>query len=46
MLRAFRMTVDANCIPETLQMFYNDEHAMTLGVRQVQVMTSMRYDHN
>ena len=39
-LRAFRMTVDANCIPQTLQMFYNDEHAMTLGVNQVQVASS------
>ena len=38
-LRAFRMTVDANCNPQTLQMFYNDEHAMTLGIRQVQVIT-------
>ena len=40
MLRGFRMAVDANCIPQTLQMFYNDEHAMTLGVRQVQVTSS------
>ena len=26
--------------PQTLQMFYNDEHAMTLGVNQVQVKSS------
>ena len=40
MLRAFRMTVDAQCNPETLQMFYNDEHALTLGVRRVRVLSS------
>ena len=34
------MTVDANCFPQTLQMFYNDEHAMTLGVRQIAVKSS------
>jgi len=34
------MSVDANCNPQTLQMFYNDEHAMTLGVRQINVKTS------
>src|SRR5215831_16790676 len=39
-LRTFIMTVDANCFPQTLQLFYNDEHALTLGVRQVQVKTS------
>ena len=39
-LRGFRMAVDANCVPQTLQMFYNDEHAMTLGVNQVQVASS------
>jgi hypothetical protein len=33
------MSVDAQCNPTTLQMFYNDEHAMTLGIRQVQVIT-------
>ena len=45
-LRGFRMAVDANCIPQTLQMFYNDEHAMTLGVNQVQVASSCGTDHN
>ena len=40
MLRAFRLTgVTENCIPATLQLFYNDEHAMTLGVRQTKVIT-------
>lgn len=34
------MSTDANCNPMTLEMFYNDEHAMTLGVRQIQVKTS------
>ncbi len=29
-----------NCIPQTLQLFYNDEHALTLGVRQVKVITA------
>jgi hypothetical protein len=40
-LRAFRAVVDAACQgqPGTLQMFYNDEHAMTLGVRRVQTTT-------
>jgi hypothetical protein len=40
-LRAFRAVVDAACAgqPGTLQMFYNDEHAMTLGVRRTQVTT-------
>src|SRR6185437_16682449 len=38
-LRAFRMSMDAQCNPTTLQMFYNDEHAMTLGIREVQVIT-------
>jgi hypothetical protein len=40
-LRAFRAVVDTACQgqPGTLEMFYNDEHAMTLGVRQTQVKT-------
>jgi hypothetical protein len=39
-LRAFRLTgVTENCIPATLQLFYNDEHAMTLGIRQTNVIT-------
>jgi hypothetical protein len=42
-LRAFRAVVDTNCTgaPGTLQMFYNDEHAMTLGVRQVNMTTCL-----
>jgi hypothetical protein len=29
------LTTDANCKPTQIQVFYNDEHALTLGVRQV-----------
>ena len=39
-LRASRLSVDANCVPTALQVFYNDEHALTLGVRQVNVKTA------
>jgi hypothetical protein len=40
-LRAFRLSgVTENCVPQTLQLFYNDEHALTLGVRQVKVITA------
>ena len=35
MLRAFRTTVVGGCNPTQIQLFYNDEHALTLGVRQV-----------
>src|SRR6266478_2483476 len=36
-MRAFRVsTTPDGCTPVQLQMFYNDEHAMTLGVRQTQ----------
>ena len=39
-LRAFRVTTTPDgCTPVMLQMFYNDEHAMTLGVRQTQIKT-------
>ena len=42
MLRAFRLTgVTEDCIPRTLQLFYNDEHALTLGVRQVNEITCL-----
>jgi len=34
-LRCFRTTVVGGCNPTQIQMFYNDEHALTLGVRQV-----------
>jgi hypothetical protein len=41
-LRAFRLTgVTENCIPQTLQLFYNDEHALTLGVRRVETVTCL-----
>jgi hypothetical protein len=33
------MSMDAQCNPTTLQMFYSDEHAMTLGIREVEVIT-------
>ena len=39
-LAAFRVTTtDDGCTPVTLNMFYSDEHALTLGVRQTQVKT-------
>jgi len=37
-LRAFRVTVVGGCNPTQIQLFYNDEHALTLGVRQVNVI--------
>jgi len=41
-LRAFRLTgVTEDCIPRTLQLFYNDEHALTLGVRQINEITCL-----
>jgi hypothetical protein len=33
------MSMDAQCNPTTLQMFYMDEHAMTLGIREVLVIS-------
>jgi hypothetical protein len=39
-LRAFRTTVVGGCNPTQIQLFYNDEHALTLGVRQIQVKTA------
>src|SRR5205814_1739967 len=36
-LRFAKLSVDANCVPTALQVFYNDEHAVALGVRQVKV---------
>jgi hypothetical protein len=39
-LRKFGISVGANCTPSTIQVFYNDEHALTLGIRQVIVKTS------
>jgi hypothetical protein len=34
------LSADANCSPTEVQVFYNDEHAMTLGVRQVVLKTT------
>jgi hypothetical protein len=31
------VSVGANCTPGTIQVFYNDEHALTLGVSKVTV---------
>jgi hypothetical protein len=39
-LRAFTVSVTNNCLPKQIRVFYNDEHALTLGVRQVNVKTS------
>jgi len=39
-LAAFRVTTtNDGCTPVTLNMFYSDEHALTLGVRQTQTKT-------
>jgi hypothetical protein len=40
MLKAFKTTVIGGCNPTQIQVFYNDEHALTLGVRQIQDKTS------
>ena len=34
-LRTNRVSVLTGCIPNQIQVFYNDEHALTLGIRQV-----------
>ena len=34
-LKCFRTTVVGDCNPTQIQVFYNDEHALTLGVRQI-----------
>jgi hypothetical protein len=42
-LRTFTVSVTNACLPDqagSIQLFYNDEHALTLGVRQVIVKTS------
>jgi hypothetical protein len=37
-MKAFRVTTSADaCTPLTVQVFYSDEHALTLGIRQIQV---------
>jgi hypothetical protein len=38
-LRAFQASVVANCTPNQIQVFYNDEHALTLGINKVTVKT-------
>ena len=35
MLKCFKTTVVGGCDPTQIQLFYNDEHALTLGVRQI-----------
>jgi hypothetical protein len=41
-LRAALISTTGGCggAPDSIQVFYNDEHALTLGIRQVQVKTS------
>jgi hypothetical protein len=40
-LKAFRVTTSPDlCTPLTVQVFYSDEHALTLGIRQIQVKKS------
>lgn len=39
-LRGAKLGFDANCKPTELHVFYNDEHALTLGVRQVKTITT------
>jgi hypothetical protein len=34
-LRAFAVAVTNDCAPKNIQVFYNDEHALVLGVRRV-----------
>jgi hypothetical protein len=36
-LRAFIVSVGPNCTPSQVQVFYNDEHALTLGIRSITV---------
>jgi len=39
--KAYRVTTTVDlCTPLTVQVFYSDEHALTLGIRQVQVKQS------
>jgi hypothetical protein len=39
-LKTSRVSVVTGCVATRIQLFYNDEHAMALGVRQVNVKTS------
>jgi hypothetical protein len=38
-LRAFQASVVENCTPNQIQVFYNDEHTLTLGVNKITVKT-------
>ena len=41
MQKCYKVTTTPDgCTPTTVQVFYNDEHALTLGIRQVQVKQS------
>ncbi len=37
-LRTSKVSVVTGCIPNQIQVFYNDEHALTLGIREVNVL--------
>jgi uncharacterized repeat protein (TIGR01451 family) len=40
-LRGFNVTVGSDgCTPKQIQVFYSDEHALTMGIRQTVVMTA------
>jgi hypothetical protein len=39
-LRAFTVSVTNDCFPTQIRLWYNDEHALTLGIRQVIVKTA------
>ena len=39
-LRAFNVSVSDQCLPQQIRLFYNDEHALVLGVRRVIVKTA------
>jgi len=39
-LRAFIVSVTNGCMPDQIRAFYNDEHALTLGIRRINVKTS------
>src|SRR5262245_22701866 len=39
-LRSFTVSVTNDCFPKQIRVWYNDEHALTLGIRQVVVKTA------
>jgi hypothetical protein len=42
-MKGFRISTSSDgCSPQAIQVFYSDEHALTLGVRQVSVKTSSK----